>query len=732
MPRRILGLEPTQALLAAQSCAAIIVGYGLALRFDWKASSVATTIIVLQTAALGSTLNKATMRMAGTLTGAVTGLVLVALFAHNGTLFILTMALLTGVCVWGMQHSKHTYAWMLLLLTSAIVGWPAASDPLTTFQGSVDRVTAVAIGVILSAIVQSVFWPVTASRQYERSLRDLASGCRSLLSDVQQGLSQGSIDRSNMITAESELFSLASALDAKLQTARADSKRLNTHAAGYQELNRQLFDMFTAATAISGAAAALQQGSGSNRADLSMLEGQFASIDRACARLLEQLAQPGDGPTERDDAKPDRSAPQSGQSDSPSEQDRPQSAATSLLGQGLIEFQSAAMRATEAVRTAESPQRQTAVESVPAVPAPDTAARLRKSALATLQVLLAAYLFVVINWPLGLQVAMMLVMVLAFLNAQLPVALLARTFLKSVLFALPMAAVFHFVVMPRVDSFVELFPWLGILFFPPLYLAAGPNPASSMAANMSILLTNALISVSKTPPSYDFVSFANTYLGISGGFSVVLFLAYLFETRSPRRGAHKLMASALAQMSDWLETYSGPGAQPQHVTGTVARQQQLVASLGKLRKVAAQIDYGQCPSVSRDTIQSIVRSLEVLGWHVFWAELGQPSNQDAGSDQEEVLQRARQRCAELLAATEQALKSYQPLAGLSHGERLLAEEESMQPERLSSRASITEFTPSPAEWSAHLQYYQSLTSAIADCQRQLNRVDWRRWNQNYF
>ena len=56
--------------------------------------------------------------------------------------------------------------------------------------------------------------------------------------------------------------------------------------------------------------------------------------------------------------------------------------------------------------------------------------------------------------------------------------------MKSVLFALPMAALFHFVVMPRVDSFVELSPWLLILFFPPLYLAAGPNPATSMAASL--------------------------------------------------------------------------------------------------------------------------------------------------------------------------------------------------------------------------------------------------------
>ena len=51
MPDRILGVDSTRALIAVKSCVAIVVGYGLALHFEWDASSVATTIIVLQTAA---------------------------------------------------------------------------------------------------------------------------------------------------------------------------------------------------------------------------------------------------------------------------------------------------------------------------------------------------------------------------------------------------------------------------------------------------------------------------------------------------------------------------------------------------------------------------------------------------------------------------------------------------------------------------------------------------------
>ena len=327
---------------------------------------------------------------------------------------------------------------------------------------------------------------------------------------------------------------------------------------------------------------------------------------------------------------------------------------------------------------------------------------------------------------------MMLVMVLAFLNAQLPVALLAGTFMKSVLFALPMAAVFHFVIMPRTTSYAELAPWLLLLFFPALYFAASANPARSMAANMSILLTNALISISTTPATYDFSSFANTYLGISGGFGVVLFLAYFFETRSPRRSSHRLMSMVLSQMSEWVESCLGPNGQLGSTSEDSTVSKQIVTSLGKLKKVTAQIDYRQCPSVSRETIDSIVHSLEVLGWHTFWNGERQPLPKNATLDQEGPFQKVRQWCIDSLSATDHAFSIGQPPAVSVAGDRYLAGSKLTEEQHPSPGDSPHELALSSEQHAATLQYYRSLTSAITDCQRQLNRVDWNRWDQNYF
>ena len=220
---RFLAMDSTRALIAAKSCAAIVVGYGCGLAFDWKASSIAVTIIVLQTATLGTTFKKAVLRMVGTLAGALAGLTLVAVFAHDRELFILAMALVTAVCIWKMQKSTHEYAWMLVMLTCAIVGWPTAMNPLNAFQTSVDRVTAVTVGVFLSGLAHAVFWPVTAGQRFERTMHELVTGCHDLVLLVRRGLLEQDIDASAIHKTEIKILSLPSNLSTMLTAQKTPS-----------------------------------------------------------------------------------------------------------------------------------------------------------------------------------------------------------------------------------------------------------------------------------------------------------------------------------------------------------------------------------------------------------------------------------------------------------------------------------------------------------------------------
>ena len=239
--------------------------------------------------------------------------------------------------------------------------------------------------------------------------------------------------------------------------------------------------------------------------------------------------------------------------------------------------------------------------------------------LAALQVVAGAGFFILLNWPLGIQSAMILIMIFAYLNAQLPVSLVARTIFKSTLIALPLAAAFHFVLMPRLDSFYELPPWLALLFFPMLYGVASRNPLTSMSAMLTVNLVNALISLSTAPPQYDFASFANTYLGMGGGIAVVFLLAYLFETRSPRRGFHGVLSALLSQSADYLKGLKDGVPQSSGGASIYNRHRQhWLQLLEKMKKLSASVDYRQDPLATRDQVGAVLRTCDVLVARLIW------------------------------------------------------------------------------------------------------------------
>ena len=89
-------LDTTRLLIALKTCLALILAFAATLQLDWKPSFMAILIVVLQTDALGATLKKGLLYIAGTLGGAVAGVAMVGLLAHDRGLFILGMALLTA------------------------------------------------------------------------------------------------------------------------------------------------------------------------------------------------------------------------------------------------------------------------------------------------------------------------------------------------------------------------------------------------------------------------------------------------------------------------------------------------------------------------------------------------------------------------------------------------------------------------------------------------------------
>jgi uncharacterized membrane protein YccC len=181
-------LDATSVLIALKTCLAIVLGLAIALQLDWKPSFGTILIVVLQTPALGATYKKGMLYIAGTLSGSIVGLAMVALFAHDRVAFIVAMALLTGFGIYRLQVSRYPYAWLIFTVTSMLVGFFSVQDVSSAFGIAVMRSSTICLAVVVAFLVHGILWPIRAGKVFERQLHGFLDDYRSLLSLTSRAL----------------------------------------------------------------------------------------------------------------------------------------------------------------------------------------------------------------------------------------------------------------------------------------------------------------------------------------------------------------------------------------------------------------------------------------------------------------------------------------------------------------------------------------------------------------
>lgn len=141
---------------------ASLLAMWLSLRFelDQPRTAMLTVAIVMQSRS-GMVFAKSYYRLLGTSVGIVVSLILVALFAQERVLFLLSMALWIGLCTAGsMIYRNHqSYGFVLAGYTLCIVGLPAAISPELTFSIAVTRISEILIGLICATMISDVVFP---------------------------------------------------------------------------------------------------------------------------------------------------------------------------------------------------------------------------------------------------------------------------------------------------------------------------------------------------------------------------------------------------------------------------------------------------------------------------------------------------------------------------------------------------------------------------------------------
>ena len=115
---------------AIKTALAMTIAYGIALSMDWDKpywAGFAVAFISLET--IGQSLNKAAMRMLGTLVAMAVALTLIALFAQERWAFMLTLSIFLGLMAYRMGRGKFPYFWQVSGFVTAIICMDGGLDP---------------------------------------------------------------------------------------------------------------------------------------------------------------------------------------------------------------------------------------------------------------------------------------------------------------------------------------------------------------------------------------------------------------------------------------------------------------------------------------------------------------------------------------------------------------------------------------------------------------------------
>ena len=209
----IFGIPRSALVFSAKSFLAGMLALYVALLtgLENPAWSVVTAYIVAQPHA-GAALSKAGYRLVGTFIGAWAAILMVPPLVHAPALLGLSIAAWLGACVFASlaDRSPRGYLFALAGYTTCIVAYPVLSHPQDVFQQGMSRFEEIALGIVCSAMVHAIVFPVsTASvlhKRLETVLRDARQACIEALSPSPSARSGA--DRRKLATAIGELHEL--------------------------------------------------------------------------------------------------------------------------------------------------------------------------------------------------------------------------------------------------------------------------------------------------------------------------------------------------------------------------------------------------------------------------------------------------------------------------------------------------------------------------------------------
>lgn len=114
----------------------------------------------------GMVIEKGLCQLAGTLVGAIAGVIIMALFAQAAVPALSSLTLWVILCVYGsaLTRSNLSYGCIMAAVTALLIVVIASGDPGSVFDIAVSRLTELGLGAICATLVSALLWPTRVAQ----------------------------------------------------------------------------------------------------------------------------------------------------------------------------------------------------------------------------------------------------------------------------------------------------------------------------------------------------------------------------------------------------------------------------------------------------------------------------------------------------------------------------------------------------------------------------------------
>jgi uncharacterized membrane protein YccC len=508
--------------IAAAASLALFVAYTLELDNAYWAGG--TAAVVCQPG-LGASLRKGWYRAIGTVVGAVAIVLLVAAFPQQHIVFLVGLALFTGLCgfVGAMLRNFAGYGAVLAGVTAVVVASDFINDAGQTFHFAVTRASEIIIGILSAELVLIVTNRGTARGRLAVAWADVARAIASGLADT---LVAGP-DTQVTLGARREMIRRVIALDPIIHEATGEAPDMDRR---YRTLQAGAEGMFSAISAWRGIA---------NHFDASW----DSAVRDDTATLLPAIALVRDGDW-LDDPEAVRQA-----CDAMAQSFQAMPAAdtsTRFLVDRMTEALRGLQRAANGLVLVAAPGGEIVDSHATYLRVPDMLPAMINGLRVMLLVLAVAFEWVGTKWSGGQAMLEFAALILLLFSTQTEdVYPYVVEFAIGATISVALAGVVNFVVLPTQHDFLGLSLASACVLVPFGALAAGRWHKSLFAGLVLMFL---LVLTPENQQSYDTDKFLNTGLEVIAGAIAAAVAMRLVPPVSPPRRVKRLLALTLRDL----------------------------------------------------------------------------------------------------------------------------------------------------------------------------------------